>query len=594
MINTTIKMILQAILIFGFGFALGEETVLKNNFVDLDIQEGQGSLLLSWNVPDTLSIAEIRLFSKTSYYDDFTHYEIVEQGKRKYLDTSCEEKERYFYYIELIDLFGRTITSDINHPTFGTCLQKESNPFIDEIDPDRLETLFKLKQVKMIHSLMPNLDSEIISSLVDLFYRKSLNDFDWCENLLLSDLPNIENDFLTIHSYYTNIQFSDSIHIYKEYLQNEFFLIGEEWNVLEKEIESRVMNNMNQLLDQYINNLDFLHTVDAIRIVQKNQFDNNNYVSLLVIREQDISWDELYLLNGDTYINILKPEEREPNQLIEVMIPTDWTFATLVHNGEWVQNIRFIPDVHKMSISLMNEYFIPDNDQVWKVAIEKPSSTLNEIHYANNILQFEIMSHTDQFESYTLWSNNDILFEWSPPLSAEPVFIDTSLIISNIDSADIQWIRWCRNTNQDLWKNFEWIPIDISQEIHLEKLPDGGQWEETSNFSLGKSNTSENLFESESLIPEIFVLYQNYPNPFNSETRISFDLLENATVSLFIFDANGRIIDQFVESEFLQSGAYNFSWNATGHPTGIYFFTIQTMVNGLAPVTFSRKMIYLK
>jgi len=589
-------MILQTILIFGFGFgfALGEETVLKNNFVDLDIQEGQGSLLLSWNVPDTLSIAEIRLFSKTSYYDDFTHYEIVEQGKRKYLDTSCEEKERYFYYIELIDLFGRTITSDINHPTFGTCLQKESNPFIDEIDPDRLETLFKLKQVKMIHSLMPNLDSEIISSLVDLFYRKSLNDFAWCENLLLSDLPNIENDFLTIHSYYTNIQFSDSIHIYKEYLQNEFFLIGEEWNVLEKEIESRVMNNMNQLLDQYINNLDFLHTVDAIRIVQKNQFDNNNYVSLLVIREQDISWDELYLLNGDTYINILKPEEREPNQLIEVMIPTDWTSATLVHNGEWVQNIRFIPDVHKMSISLMNEYFIPDNDQVWKVAIEKPSSTLNEIHYANNILQFEIMSHTDQFESYTLWSNNDILFEWSPPLSAEPVFIDTSLIISNIDSADIQWIRWCRNTNQDLWKNFEWIPIDISQEIHLEKLPDGGQWEETSNFSLGKSNTSENLFESESLIPEIFVLYQNYPNPFNSETRISFDLLENATVSLFIFDANGRIIDQFVESEFLQSGAYNFSWNATGHPTGIYFFTIQTMVNGLAPVTFSRKMIYLK
>jgi hypothetical protein len=70
--------------------------------------------------------------------------------------------------------------------------------------------------------------------------------------------------------------------------------------------------------------------------------------------------------------------------------------------------------------------------------------------------------------------------------------------------------------------------------------------------------------------------------------------LENATVSLFIFDANGRIIDQFVESEYLQSGAYNFSWDATGHPTGIYFFTIQTMVNGFEPVTFSRKMIYLK
>jgi len=204
------------------------------------------------------------------------------------------------------------------------------------------------------------------------------------------------------------------------------------------------------------------------------------------------------------------------------------------------------------------------------------------------------MSQTNQFESYSLWHNDDIIFEWSPMLSAETIYTDTSITLFDKDSINIQWIRWRTQSDQDDWQDFEWIPINTIQETHLAKSPDGGQWEETQEFTLGKSNSTEALFESESLIPEIFVLYQNYPNPFNSKTRISFDLLENATVSLFIFDANGRIIDQFVESEYLQSGAYNFSWDATGHPTGIYFFTIQTMVNGFEPVTFSRKMIYLK
>ena len=275
-------------------------------------------------------------------------------------------------------------------------------------------------------------------------------------------------------------------------------------------------------------------------------------------------------------------------------IPVDWASATLVHRGEWIQNIQFIPELDQMSISLNNEYFVPKDNQIWKVEIPQPASIINEIHFANHLLQFEIMSQTNQFESYSLWHNDDIIFEWSPMLSAETIYTDTSITLFDKDSINIQWIRWRTQSDQDDWQDFEWIPINTIQETHLAKSPDGGQWEETQEFTLGKSNSTEALFESESLIPEIFVLYQNYPNPFNSKTRISFDLLENATVSLFIFDANGRIIDQFVESEYLQSGAYNFSWDATGHPTGIYFFTIQTMVNGFEPVTFSRKMIYLK
>ena len=97
-----------------------------------------------------------------------------------------------------------------------------------------------------------------------------------------------------------------------------------------------------------------------------------------------------------------------------------------------------------------------------------------------------------------------------------------------------------------------------------------------------------------SLIPELFILYQNYPNPFNSNTRISFDLLQDALLSLYVTDATGRVKTIFADKEFYNSGKYNFDWNAESFSTGVYFFTINADVNGYLPVVFSRKMIYLK
>ena len=92
----------------------------------------------------------------------------------------------------------------------------------------------------------------------------------------------------------------------------------------------------------------------------------------------------------------------------------------------------------------------------------------------------------------------------------------------------------------------------------------------------------------------LFVIYQNYPNPFNGQTRISFDLLENAVVSLYITDATGRIHDKLIEEEYITSGIYNYTWDGDGRSTGIYFITLQAQIDQAPPAIFSRKMIYLK
>ena len=146
----------------------------------------------------------------------------------------------------------------------------------------------------------------------------------------------------------------------------------------------------------------------------------------------------------------------------------------------------------------------------------------------------------------------------------------------------------------DQRRSSELIKLISRGVISSHRLPDGGKWENTNRNTFGAKNIDQRNAMDASLIPELFVLYQNYPNPFNSNTRISFDLLQDAVLSLYVTDATGRKKTIFSDKEFYNSGKYNFDWNAESFSTGVYFFTINAEVDGYFPVVFSRKMIYLK
>ena len=123
---------------------------------------------------------------------------------------------------------------------------------------------------------------------------------------------------------------------------------------------------------------------------------------------------------------------------------------------------------------------------------------------------------------------------------------------------------------------------------------DFGRWLDSKLLSFGASNKEIISSIDKSVIPEFFILYQNYPNPFNGVTQITFDLLEDANVSLYVTDAKGRVHEKFLENNFIHSGNYSFSWDGENKSTGIYFFTLHVMVDGQPPTVMSRKMIYLK
>ena len=89
-------------------------------------------------------------------------------------------------------------------------------------------------------------------------------------------------------------------------------------------------------------------------------------------------------------------------------------------------------------------------------------------------------------------------------------------------------------------------------------------------------------------IPREFILQQNYPNPFNPVTKIGFSLPKNSAVKLTVFDAAGKEVSELFNGE-LKAGQYEYEWNATNLPSGVYFYVLKAGKN-----IQTKKMILVK
>ncbi len=74
-------------------------------------------------------------------------------------------------------------------------------------------------------------------------------------------------------------------------------------------------------------------------------------------------------------------------------------------------------------------------------------------------------------------------------------------------------------------------------------------------------------------VPDRFALGQNYPNPFNPTTVIWYQIPTAAHVRLAVFDVLGREVATLV-NEGKDAGAYTVTWDASGVPSGVYFYRL--------------------
>ena len=95
--------------------------------------------------------------------------------------------------------------------------------------------------------------------------------------------------------------------------------------------------------------------------------------------------------------------------------------------------------------------------------------------------------------------------------------------------------------------------------------------------------------------PLSYRLLQNYPNPFNPSTTISYEIVDEAFVTLKVYDVLGREVGVLVNRS-QSPGRYQVSFNARDLPSGVYFYRLQVHdpVTGELYYLNSSKMILAK
>ena len=99
-------------------------------------------------------------------------------------------------------------------------------------------------------------------------------------------------------------------------------------------------------------------------------------------------------------------------------------------------------------------------------------------------------------------------------------------------------------------------------------------------------------------VPTNFALMQNFPNPYNPSTTIRIAIPENSSVTLKVFDINGREVATLVNNENISAGIVNYLFNAGAFnlSSGVYFYKLVALDPGSRTNRFTevKRMILIK
>jgi len=590
-LNSITKFIsLKVIFTFCIFGTIQSQTIKSNDFpIDISIYDGQGSRMIEWSFSDSILADQIHIFVKESGQIYFELLAELTPDHNNYLDLRCEANARYFYKIEIKDDFGTVFTSDFNTPAFGTCLMVEDSM---AIDPE-IMTVQSLLISKIYKQTLNNDPNDDYISIINILKLTENFEYTWLENYPIEHLKMADYFLQIIDEIIQNSLWIDLVLADESLYRNRLLINPVDWQKEIQNAASLIRLQWNLLYSDYYKAIEMLETTAPIRILGYNIIEENQKeLELYIFHPNQISSSEIFLLSGDEYVN-LRGYQIENEPLFKVIIPDHWNTVDLMMDDIFIQTC---PIIFNESIYFtLNGDFIPKlNDQGnIRVGLAKSSLWINELTwnpYTKNI-HLEIAGNPEYEDDYAFIFRGELIWDIEMFSSYENQFQDSSIILQE----EIEYptsISFMKNLGEG-HSALEYIVLD-SLPLAISRMPDGGPWYYTESTTLGITNESVKDYFETDLLPELFVLYQNFPNPFNGQTKITFDLLEDATVSLYITDATGRIHNKFMEGEFMTSGTYNYNWNGEGRSTGIYFFTIQAQVDQRPPAIFSRKMIYLK
>jgi hypothetical protein len=260
----------------------------------------------------------------------------------------------------------------------------------------------------------------------------------------------------------------------------------------------------------------------------------------------------------------------------------------VANSGNWIEIVSSTPNDGFFNWAVPD---VPSTDckvRVSDAEDRNPSDESNNVFRISKQSSTMIILHTPNGgENWQVGSVQTI--QWSTHNFDDNIKIELSIYEDN-EWKGIVFIRSTANNGTFNWT----VPNTPSSHcrIRISDLTDGNPSDISDAVFVISESRAIDVKDSD-IIPQDFVCHQNYPNPFNPETNIRFQIPNNSTVKLLIYNVLGEKVRTLV-NEYMGAGNHNITWNSRDEngqhvPSGTYIYRIQA-----ADWTDTRKMILLK
>ena len=164
------------------------------------------------------------------------------------------------------------------------------------------------------------------------------------------------------------------------------------------------------------------------------------------------------------------------------------------------------------------------------------------------------------------------------------------------------WIgnRACQRTGnpipagEGLLAQIPWNGGDFSQlsgPVSIADLQVSGYFGTQMSFEIGDPYIIEpglSLIGSQTL-PGKHALHAAFPNPFNPVVKIPFEISKQESVSLTVFNLNGKTVEPLIQNRMMHAGRYQIEWDGGQYASGMYLYSIEA-----GEFRQTKKMVLLK
>ena len=117
---------------------------------------------------------------------------------------------------------------------------------------------------------------------------------------------------------------------------------------------------------------------------------------------------------------------------------------------------------------------------------------------------------------------------------------------------------------------------------------------------VGEADDIQSQLDDMGMVPTDFELFQNTPNPFNPVTNIRVSLVQDAHITLKVYNLLGKEVNTLALNQSLSKGNHRFIWagkddNGYQLPSGVYLYRIEINSNfGRQLYQSTKKMVLMK